>query len=361
MLNAARPRQQLMQTEEIAALQRRLSRVERQVDQVAESLSKGCIRIMSSCAPAAFHANVMTLIEMLDGQLHEYIAATRLEATALILQPRHVALQNALKTSLHPVLEECNEQQRMLDLPEVWQTARHSESRKSLNIPPRLCYEAWKRVITGHTGQAMHYIFTKYPNSQRTAFMLRLESDGDQPPTILTTGYMDIDNATVVIEICDRLTLSGIGINGREVEEVLKASWKYELALQTKVLREGLTDPFANSEGKGQSDGKGGRGAKGRGKGPSSDAGRQTPRGGKAKGKGKFWEKGKGRGKAPQRQQQHAAAQATRPAAGQQQPTFEPATQFWAGTQPYLGQQLHFGRGRGSSGRGGQAAFNAAH
>ena len=134
-------------------------------------------------------------------------------------------------------------------------------------------------------------------------------------------------------------------------------------------------------------DGKDGRTPKGRGKAPTGSGGRQTTRGGKSTGNGKTWEKGKGYGKTQQLtvlhrtastpqagmamsqhqgpvHQQHAygmMSQAAQAGGGHQQPPTSSATQsFMAGRQPLLGQQQLLGRGRGS-GRGGQAAFRAAH
>ena len=67
-------------------------------------------------------------------------------------------MQMQLKAAVQPILEEYNSQQRLLNLPEVWQTSQRSESRKALDIPPKLCYEASKRVVVERTGQSMPYV-----------------------------------------------------------------------------------------------------------------------------------------------------------------------------------------------------------
>ena len=64
-LNPA-PRQQPGQAGEISALQRRMARIERQVELISENSCKGSIRAMANCPPAAFHSNIKTLVNMVD-------------------------------------------------------------------------------------------------------------------------------------------------------------------------------------------------------------------------------------------------------------------------------------------------------
>jgi hypothetical protein len=55
---------------------------------------------------------------------------------------------------------------------------------------------------------------------------------------------LDIDNAKYCIEVPDRVTIAGADFNGREVEEMIQAIWKHELAVQVRLVRGELSDHF---------------------------------------------------------------------------------------------------------------------
>ena len=77
---------------ELEAVRRRLSRLERQTEQIAEASSKCCVRVMANCPPAQFHSNIQAMLELMDDNMGDFVSFTRTEATAVVIhhvtQPR---------------------------------------------------------------------------------------------------------------------------------------------------------------------------------------------------------------------------------------------------------------------------------
>ena len=216
---------------ELEAVRRRLSRLERQTEQIAEAPSKCCVRVMANCPPAQFHSNIQAMLELMDDNMGDFVSFTRTEATAVVIHPRHTTQMGEMRTALQQVIDEFNGQQRLLQLPEVWQVLQQSITKKFLGIAPKLCYEAWRQTVLALSGQPLPYIRTKYPqDNQRTAFALLLED------VVLTSGYIDTDGAVVKLEIKDKAVINGVGVNGRQIQEALRASWRCDYMMDAVLV-----------------------------------------------------------------------------------------------------------------------------
>ena len=284
---------------ELEAVRRRLSRLERQTEQIAEASSKCCVRVMANCPPAQFHSNIQAMLELMDDNMGDFVSFTRTEATAVVIHPRHTTQMGEMRTALQQVIDEFNGQQRLLQLPEVWQVLQQSITKKFLGIAPNLCYEAWRQTVLALSGQPLPYIRTKYPqDNQRTAFALLLED------VVLTSGYIDTDGAVVKLEIKDKAVINGVGVNGRQIQEALQASWRCDYMMDAVLVTGNIIDPF-NNESEGKSSKKGRGKSAGGPKGSASNVAKGEPRFFGNKGKGKSWEKGKSKGRDQQGQGQH--------------------------------------------------------
>jgi len=335
-----------MREGELEAVRRRLSRLERQTEQLAEASNKCCVRVMANSPPAQFHSNIQAMLDLMDDNMGDIVAFTRTEATAVVIHPRHTTQMGEFRTALQNVIDEFNGQQRLLQLPEVWQVLQQSITKKFLGIPPKLCYEAWRQTVLAISGQPMPYIRTKYPqDNQRAAFALLLED------VVLTSGYIDTDGAVVKLEIKDKAVINGVGLNGRQIQEALQASWRCDYMMDAVVVVGDIKDPF-NNESEGKNSRKGRGKSAGGPKGSASDVSKGEARLFGNKGKGKSWEKGKSKGRDQQWQGQGQRMQ-TQP---HQQPLQQQQQQQAAQRQQpqdRLGRQFTPRRGgRGLRGRG---------
>ena len=146
-----------------------------------------------------------------------------------------------MRTALQQVIDEFNGQQRLLQLPEVWQVLQQPITKKFFGIAPKLCYEAWRQTVLALSGQPLPYIRTKYSqDNQRTAFALLLED------VVLTSGYIDTDGAVVKLEIKDKAVINGVGVNGRQIQEALQASWRCDYMMDAVLVTGNIIDPFNN-------------------------------------------------------------------------------------------------------------------